>query len=142
MNTRSARPLATISSACSGAMIMPTAPVARPAPRFDRLGERHLIAGMKRGTFWSRMHAARGTIDQVHLPGRRQPLATATVSSMVSPPGIQSVQDSRTNSGSSSGHSRAHRVHHLQQQPRAAGEVAAVVVVAGLLIGDRNEWIR
>ena len=61
----------------------------------------------------------------------------ATVSSMVRPPGIQSVQDSRTHSGRSAGHSAriASTVSIRKRDPPV--QVAAIGVVA--VVGDRRQ---
>ena len=74
-STTSARPLATISAACVASVIKPDRAGGDAGAVLHRLGERHLIARMQRRNLLIRRHAARRTIDQVHIAARGEPPA-------------------------------------------------------------------
>ncbi len=115
-STTSASPEAMISSACAGSVIIPTAPVAIPASRRMRRGERHLVARHRPGSPAPATSAARGAVDEIDAQ-RAETLARARPSRRaIQPPSTQSVAEMRTNSGSSAGHA----ARTALRRPRAA----------------------
>ena len=63
-------------------------------------------------------------------PASLNALAAAMRSPSSSPPGAQSLAEILTESGLSSGHTRAHRVQHLERKSQTILDRAAVAVGA------------
>src|SRR5437660_2068482 len=140
MSTQSALPLATISCACAASVIRPTAPVGMPASRRTRSANGTWYPGPS-GIFAS----ATPPPDEQSIrsaPRAFSRRASSTVCSMSHPPSFQSVHESRTESGSRSGHTVRTASTTSRQNRRRPSYGPPYSSVRVLMSGERNSWIR